>query len=458
MNTGLFQQAQAQYVRADYEGALNSFYGCLQDQENIPAAGEVGRIYHQIGNCLIKLHDFEGAIQAYAEATQDSEYSAIGAVNCNLGNCYAALHDYEDAVKHFEIALSDPAYDTPYKAYSGLGKAHLKLGQTAEAGSAFRSAALDEANPNPAQALLNLGICFMVLNRPHDAVRSYESALQFPMSDATKNKLYANLGQAYTSTGQMQQAVNAFETALADKTYFLNDAASVDYQRAVGAVAQGTAVIAPVGEATPVAQPENDMSGFDVMADGSTDTNDPYQTQAIDPVDAQYDAYAYAAADVQDGYATSEERFYNASEEEIAQWSKKVARQERKHRNVGLKIFVTIAIIILLLLGAAVLAYWQGFGFPTQESLAKQLFANKSQASSLFVSDLSQDKVQSITDPVVEDADATVEGIDRSMNTSVVYVLAHTSEGGDIHYKVTMSRDGIGWKISNVEVFFPSQS
>ena len=31
----------------------------------------------------------------------------------------------------------------------------------------------------------------------------------------------------------MQKAVNAFEQAIADKTYFLSDSASVDYQRAV---------------------------------------------------------------------------------------------------------------------------------------------------------------------------------------------------------------------------------
>ncbi|MFR4803270.1 MAG: hypothetical protein ACLT98_08125 [Eggerthellaceae bacterium] len=37
---------------------------------------------------------------------------------------------------------------------------------------------------------------------------------------ATRNKMYANLGQAYVACNQMQQAMNAFEAALADKTYF----------------------------------------------------------------------------------------------------------------------------------------------------------------------------------------------------------------------------------------------
>ena len=77
-----------------------------------------------------------------------------------------------------------------------MGNALLKLGKSAEAGVAFREAALDEANPDPTKALLNLGVCFMALDRPADAVASYESALQFDMQPDTRNKLYANLGQA----------------------------------------------------------------------------------------------------------------------------------------------------------------------------------------------------------------------------------------------------------------------
>ena len=154
---------------------------------------------------------------------------------------YAALRDWRNAVKHFEIAVSDRGYPTPYKAYTGMGTALLKQGKSAEAGVAFREAALDESNPDPTKALLNLGVCFMALNRPADAVASYESALQFDMKPQTRNKMYASLGQAYVATGQMDEAVGAFERALADKTYFLSDSASVDYQRAIAVVSQGNA-------------------------------------------------------------------------------------------------------------------------------------------------------------------------------------------------------------------------
>ena len=262
MNNEVFNQARSLYQAKDYQGALDLFTRCLQDGSRSLGPGEMGLVYHQIGNCLIKLKNAGEAIQAYTQATADAAYDACGSLNYNLGMAYAALHDYENAVRHFEISVSDAKYETRFKAYIGMGNALMKAGKTAEAGVAFREAALDESNPDPTKALLNLGVCFMALNRPADAVSSYESALQFGMAPDMRNKLYANLGQAYVACGQMQKAVNSFESAIADKTYFLSDSASVDYQRAVAAVAQGTA------ELTQVIPAQADMSGLDVTADG----------------------------------------------------------------------------------------------------------------------------------------------------------------------------------------------
>ncbi|MDR0513605.1 MAG: tetratricopeptide repeat protein, partial [Coriobacteriaceae bacterium] len=262
MNRELFRQAQAAYNQQDYESALVAFDACLQDVASPLAPGEMGLLYHQMGNCLTKLKNYHEAIYTYSQATVDPAYDAKGMVNCNLAMAYAALHDYEDAVRYFEAAVHDTGYDTPYKAYLGMGNALLKLGKSAEAGVAFRLAALDERNPDPTRALLNLGICFMALNRPQDAIVSYESAIPFRMDPATRNKLFANLGQAYVAAGQMQGAVEAFEAALADKTYFLSDSASVDYQRAIAAISTGA-----TGSTGPLAPLDADMSGFDVIAD-----------------------------------------------------------------------------------------------------------------------------------------------------------------------------------------------
>ena len=89
MNNELFQQAKAAYAQRDYEAALNAYTECLQDASDQLAPGEVGLLYHQIGNCLIKLKNPTEAIEAYAQATADAAYDACGAVNYNLGMAYA---------------------------------------------------------------------------------------------------------------------------------------------------------------------------------------------------------------------------------------------------------------------------------------------------------------------------------------------------------------------------------
>lgn len=446
MNRELFDRAYGLYAQKDYQGALLAFTECFENSPEL-APGESGLLYHQIGNCLVKLKNPTEAIHAYTQATADEAYGNVGTVQCNLGMAYASLRDYDNAVRCFEVAVGDPSYATPYKAYSAMGNAFMKLGKSAEAGVAFREAALDESNPDPTKALLNLGVCFMALNRPEDAVASYDSALQFDMAPETRNKLYASLGQAYVACGQMDLAVEAFERAIADKTYFLSDSASVDYQRAVGAVAQGQGS-AELTQALPVA----DMAGFDVEAGGMYPLDggqDPFY------YDEQYaeDAYpGYYGADEQ-----GEDHFFNASDEELEQWSKGLAKQDRKRRNVGLKVLIGIIVVILLAFAAAVFAYTQGYGYPTQESVARELFADPEAAKSTVMA-VSADKADTMLDPVVQDANAVVDGVNRSMSESTAYVTATTPEGGSVTYEVSMVRDLVGWKVSNVELYFPSQN
>lgn len=460
MDNQYIAQARAAYQARDFQTALELFNQCLTDPSCPKGPGDLGYIYHQIGNCLLQLKDFNQAIHAYTQATADTAYDACGAVNCNLAKAYAFMHDYEDAVSHFEIAVSDAKYETPYKAYLGLGNALLKLGKNAEAGVAFREAALDQSNPDPTKALLNLGVCFMALGRPADAVQSYESALQFDMEPALRNKMNANLGQAYVACNQMQQAMSAFEAALADKTYFLSDSASVDYGRAAQAVATGTAAMKPI--VVPEEPEAGDMSGLDVAADGAPlpqDTSFDQPTQAFDPytADPQYypvEAYGY---DVPDAYASGDERFFNASDEELERYSKGIARQDRKRRNVGLKILVVFFALLLIAAAGCVYLYTQGYGYPTQESVAQGLFADTANASNYFADSMSEENIEAAMRGVVQDSDITINGVEKSMSSSTVYVTADTEEGGTVDYQVDMVRDLLGWKVSGVEMSFASQ-
>lgn len=451
MNNDLFQRAKAAVEAKDYHSALGLYTACLQDSSEPLGPGEAGLLYHRIGNCLTKLKNYEEAIQAYQQAAGDTAYDACGAVNYNMGMAYAALHDFDDAVKHFEIAVSDGKYLTPYKAYTAMGNALLKKGKSAEAGVAFREAALDEANPDPTKALLNLGVCFMALERPADAVASYESALQFEMLPNVRNRMYASLGQAYVACGQMQKAVDAFEKSIADKTYFLSASASVDYQRAVAAVSQGTAEVTQVLPALPA-----DTSGLDVVATPTSAFSDADSYGQDDAADSYY-----YVDDVYDDqiYEGGEDRFFNATDEELEQWSRGVAKQDRKRRSVGLKILVAFILVVVLAFGAAIAFYLQGYGYPSQETVVSQLFADPQAAkTSLFASSMSDDDIADALEIVPEGATVAVDGVDRSAASSTAYATATTAKGGETQYKIALVRDAIGWKIAGVELYFVSQN
>ena len=448
MNNELFQQAKVATIALDYNRALDLYSRCLQDTEEPPQPGEIGLIYHQLGNCLTKLKSFYEAIEAYKRAAADTDYDAVGTVNCNMGMAYAALRDWPNAVKHFEIAVSDRNYPTPYKAYTGMGSALLKQGKSAEAGVAFREAALDESNPDPTKALLNLGVCFMALNRPADAVASYESALQFDMSNDMRNKIHASLGQAYVATGQMEEAVDAFEKAIADKTYFLSDSASVDYQRAIAAVAQGNA------DTTQALPAVADMSGLDITSDGQ---HIPEQEPYVVSGEVSKDYY-FADEFAESGdSAHGEERFFNATDEELEQWSKGVVKLERKRRSVGLKVLLVIILLILVALGAGLFLYTQGYGFPTQETVVQQLFENPKNET-VYANGITKDDIADMALLIPDGSKADINGVDRTMSVSKAYVTGTTPEGGKLNYEVSLARDLIGWKVSNVELYFLSQN
>lgn len=445
MNNELFQQAKIAAAASDYNRAYDLYSRCLTDSTYPLQPGEVGLVYHQIGNCLTKLKSYYEAIEAYLQAMSDPDYNATGAVSCNLGMAYAALRDYPNAVKYFEAAVADQGYPTPYKAYQGMGTALLKLGKSAEAGVAFREAALDETNPDPTKALLNLGVCFMALNRPDDAVASYESALQFDMTKDTRNKMYASLGQAYTASGRMEEAVDAFEKAIADKTYFLSDSASVDYQRAVAMVAQGNV------DGTQIISSIADTSGIDIGLDGSMIADqDPYIVSG--EVDEDY----YFADQYEKSGITNEERFFNSTDEELEQWSRGLVKMERKRRSVGLKILLVVIILLLVILGGGLVLYTQGYGYPTQETVVEQVFNDPGNASN-YASGVTADNIESFDVLIPENATITVDGVNKSMSTSTAYVTATTQKGGQLTYEVSLVRDMLGWKVSDISLYFVSQ-
>jgi tetratricopeptide (TPR) repeat protein len=445
-----YEQATIAYHSGDYAQALRGFYQCLKEDYSSFQPGDAGLVYHRLGNSLLKLRNLNEAVTAYQKAIEDSEYTDHSGICVNLGTSLNGLGRYKEAVPYFEAALADPGYSTPYRAQMGLGAVYSKLGKYVEAGTAFRDAALDESNPDPVKALMNLGSTFMALNRPTDAVEAYLAVLDFRVADKTLGKAYDKLGQAYVAAQNHEEAIVAFEEAFRVAGYALNEKSKNDYDTALNLRKHQLEL---ESEANAYTLQKADYSGFDYL-----EGQEPAQDELTG------DTGHYGAGNVPVAENTG---FFTATDAALIEHSKRQMRAERKLRHTGLKVFLAILIILILLLGGAVFAYSQGFGWPTQKSVIEDFFAAHAAGEDTgkywingeeYAADIDRilDGVAK-SDSVTIDSIGSVEENGSMMSSARAVVTVHLPEGGTMHYEVLLTRDLIGWKINNVDIIFASQ-
>ena len=116
-----------------------------------------------------------------------------------------------------------------------------------------------------------------------------------------------------------------------------------------------------------------------------------------------------------------------------------------------------IILLLLIVAGGGLFAYTQGYGFPSKQEQVNALFADPENAN-VFASSVDDAKKQRMVDMLVKDDTPDIKGEANELSTAEVYVNANASESSEVPYKVTMVRDGIGWKVSNVQLAFTSQS
>ena len=296
---------------------------------------------------------------------------------------------------------------------------------------AYRSAAIDEANPAPSVALSNLGSCFMRLGRAVDAVEAYRTALDFTTPLESQNKIWCDLGLAYVAANRMGEAVDAFAHATADGTYQLSPEAQASYDAARKAMAA-------LADRRPS---ETDA----LLAAAGYGTYDP-----LDPTGASGELMP----------SPEDTGFFSVNEEDLMEADKKERKVRRKHRHTGLKVFITILVLLVLVVGAGVAAYVRGYGWPTQEAVAERLFSAKADGVDIaeyMVSGTSDTVLQETLDVLPTGASVQVNACDRSMSESTVHLTATLTGGGEMDYTITMVRDGIGWKVSGVTPEYRSQ-
>lgn len=433
MDTQAFNAAKTSYQNGDMANAVAYL-------AQVKQPGEVcGEADHLRGNALMKLGKYEEAAQAYGEALTDASYGHAGALNCNRGRAFVAAGDSDQALACFQAAVSDPTYATPYKAYLALGNLYSRAGMAREAGNAWREAAIDESNPDPSSALSKLGGCFMTLGRPVDAIEAYRTALDFSNS-SNQASVYGDLGLAYMASNRVAEAADAFGRAAADPNYALTAEQQASYTAAQRAL-YASAGSKPSDTDQMLANAGYNNAGL--AASGS-----------FDPLDPLGKSGEFMPSPEDTG-------FFSVTEEDLMQADKANRKARRKHNHRGLKVFLFILILLLILAGCGGFAYYKGYGWPTQESVATSMFNAASEGSDISeyldssVSDDAKTQINAIL-PVVSSVE--VAGTDRDMTDSKVLVTAALANGGSQQYEVSLVRDGISWKVVNVELSFNSSA
>lgn len=421
MNQKTFEAGVAAYQSGDWAGAERLLAEALGE-------GEVnGRANHLRGNALMKLGRFDDAAAAYQEALQDASYGRSGALHTNMGRALEAAGRLQEAVESLSVATQDAGYATPYKAYNALGGAYAALGDIRSAGIAYRNAAIDESNPDPSTALRKLGGCFMDLGRPLDAVEAYRTALDFSSPLQSQNAIYCDLALAYVAANRMSEAVDAFTHATADGRLRLTPEAQASFDAARNAVA--------------AAQRKNAPSDTDNLL-----ASVGYGPAGIDPLDPTGETTGNLMPSPEDT------GFFSVTEEDIMKNAKAEKRGKRKKKHTGRKVFLTILIILLLLAAAGGFAYYRGYGWPTQEATVQGLFDSKTNQGDVeqYVSgSLGDSDRKAIVALVPSGASIQVTNVTRSMDSSTVAVTATFANGDTQQYEIGLTRDGIGWKVTD---------
>lgn len=431
MDQQAFDAARAAYQKGDWASVVAYVGQAKRPGEAFGAAD------HLKGNALMKMGRYEDAAAAYEDALSDTAYGKRGALRCNQGRGLLAAGRLEAAVEALTAATQDPDYATPYKAQMALGDAQSRLGNAREAGIAYRNAAIDENNPDPSAALVCLGGSFMKLGRPVDAVEAYRTALDFSTPLANQNAIWADLGSAYVAANRMTEAVDAFGRATADGSLEL----SAEQQASFTAAQRAVAALSSRGPS------ETDA----LLAQAGFDTAGGTGGIQIDPLDPLGKSGELMPSPEDTG-------FFSISEGDLVQADKDDRKMRRKHRHTGLKIFLVIFILVLILAGASAALYINGFGWPTQESVVETLFTSDDPSASLSssLSDEASSEVLAVLPAGVKDVQ--VDGLDRSMATSTAHVKVTLSDGGEVEYNVDLVRSGISWAVSSVEPVYASQS
>lgn len=443
-----YQAAQQAYQAGDYRTAAKSF---LEAGGKNPAGN--GSAFHKAGNSLMRLRRYSDAVTVYRLALRDDSYEKRAAAHVNLGQALAAQGEFTEALAEYEAALLEPDNSAPWKAYQGMASLLLERGKVDEAAVAYRKAAIEPGNPNPATSLVNLGLCFMALGRPSDAAEAYKAALGFEEYSG-RGKALGNLGIAYAQMGEYDDAVRAFEKATQMHSYQLSPAAQQAYDSSLAARGSSGAIV----DGWETGDIVSDAADGFVPVGGGWATGELTALGGSQDVPSYTSTGANAAAALGIGDETAVSDFFGRTEDEMRQKDRE-ARRER--RGGGRRVSVGLVVVLVGLVAAAVglgVLYWMGYGFPTQSTTVGGLldsYRSGSDVTRFWVAAPNKDvnKEMAKIPPVKSYA---VGDVDLGTSASAVHITVTPKNGAALHFKVTLAREGVGWKVTGVDNDFLS--
>lgn len=472
MDQDRFKEAQEAYDRGDYRAAAKGF---------LAAAGGGtegnGIAYHMAGNALMKLRRFSDAATVYGHALKDDLYHKRGAVLANLAAAHVAMGEYSLAVDEYRAASEEPDYPTPYKAITGMAGALMEIGRYPEAAAAYRQAALDSANPDPGKAMNNLGLCFMGMGRPRDAIEAYKAALGFD-DYAGRGRALANLGIALVMVGEHAEAVRSFERATQLHGHTLSAQAIEAYETAKAAAPPRETVEGwETGEMPPVmptkvsADEVGDLDTIIVGEDpGARELFSPRGLRGSDAPDTAVmfgddasvirTAGANAAAEVASAASFDDDEeidssFFTVTEEELRDRDRDARRAQRlAHAGRGSWVLAgAVALVVIVLVGGAAVAYAMGMGYPTQQMTVRGLLEAHAEGQPVdgfwvAVPEADVDKEMDKLPPVAE---FQIDSVERGSRESVVSVTVTPESGAPLSYSISLAREGVGWRVVGIE-------
>lgn len=445
MDDARFQEAQRALAAKDYRGAAEGFLSAAGG----PGAPGNGEAYHLAGNALMRLRKYQHAVTVYQHALRDTSYPKMSAVLVNLGTAQAALGCYDDAVLAFNTALADPTYSKRYKALQGRAGAMYAMGRYDEAARDYIGAA-EPGNPDRGRAFNNLGLSLAAEGKPAEAVEAYKAALATDTYNG-KGKAAANLGIAYAALGKHADAVKAFEQASAGYGYALSGVALSAYEaskRAVPAAPQRATVEAwDTGEQAAAAAPALVSAGVGGVAEERIEPVEPAA-----PIDQ---AAIEAALPVSEEEA---EEFFTRTDKDMKALDRERRREERAEQRSAGNAWTRAAgaaLGVVLVIGIVAGVFFAGYGYPTQRGTVGGMldaYHSGKSVTDFWVAAAPTDGVNKEMATIPPNFAAyTVDTIDRSAFTSKVTITVKLDKGAPLRYRISLSREGLGWKVMGID-------